>query len=326
LINFRFHVVSLIAVFLALGIGVIMGTAVIDRAVVDRLENQQDELNSRIDDVRSENNRLRGELKSERDAASELAEQGSDRLLDGALTGTPVLMVGARGAEADGLDDLVTLLGRAKADYKGTLWLTDRFTLDDDGELRDLAEALGFGPDATAGSLRSAALTRLARSLRPAIGDTATDTTAVAEEDVVPALSDKGFLDFEAPEGGDANTVPALPADTRLVVVSGPNASVPDHQLMLPFVRALLASRPDRGPVPVLAASGSPPAEPADDSFIGPIRDDDELAGKLSTVDDIDDFSGRLAAVLALGDVGEGRFGHFGRGEGAQRLLPAPAE
>jgi hypothetical protein len=322
LINFRFHVVSLIAIFLALGIGVIMGTAVIDRAVVDRLENQQSELNSRIEDVRSENNRLRGELKAERDAARELADQGSDRLLDGTLTGIPVVMVGARGAEADGLDDLVTLLGRAKADYRGTLWLTDRFTLDDDGELRDLAEALGFRPDATAGSLRSAAITRLARALRPAIGTTVVDPS----DDVVAALRAKGFLDYDAPEGADASTFPALAAGTRVVVVSGPNASVPDRQLMLPFTRALVASRPDRGPVPVLAASGTPPESEDDDTFIGPIRDDEEISSKLSSVDDIDDFSGRLAAVLALGDVGEGRFGHYGRGEGAQRLLPAPAE
>jgi hypothetical protein len=322
LINFRFHIVSLIAIFLALGIGVIMGTAVIDRAVVDRLEKQQDLLHHDIDEVRSENNRLRGALKDERDAARELADEGSERLLDGALTGTPVLVVGARGAEADGLDDLVTLLGRAKADYQGTLWLTDRFTLDDDGELRDLADALGFRPDASAGSLRSAAVTRLARALRPAIGDPAVDPTG----DVVAGLREKGFLDYDAPEGTDASAVPTLVPGTRLLVVSGPSSAVPDRQLMLPFTRALLSSRADRGPVPVLAASGAPPEDEADDTFIGPIRADGELTDRLSTVDDIDDFSGRVAAVLALGDVGEGRFGHFGRGEGAQRLLPAPAE
>ena len=322
MINFRFHIVSLIAIFLALGIGVIMGTAVIDRAVVDRLEKQQDLLHHDIDDVRSENNRLRGALKDERDAARELADQGSERLLDGALTGVPVVLVGARGAEADGLDDFVDLLGRAKADYRGTLWLTDRFTLDDEGELRDLADALGFRPDASAGTLRSAAATRLARALRPAIGDTAADPSG----DVIAELRDKGFLDYDAPEGLDAGTFPALAASTRIVVVSGPSAAVPDRQLMLPFTRALLASRPDRGPVPVLAASGAPPASADDDTFIGPIRSDAELGDRLSTVDDLDDFSGRVAAVLALGDLGQGRFGHFGRGEGAQRLLPAPAE
>src|SRR5688572_14679670 len=130
-----------------------MGTAVIDRAVVDRLERQQTGLRADVDGVRSENNRLRGELREERDMARRLADEGSERLLDGSLAGVPVLVVGAPGAEADGLDDLVTLLGRADADYRGTLWLTDRFTLDADGELRDLADALDFRPDASAGTL-----------------------------------------------------------------------------------------------------------------------------------------------------------------------------
>ena len=35
MINFRFHVVSLIAIFLALALGVVIGAGVIDRGVVD---------------------------------------------------------------------------------------------------------------------------------------------------------------------------------------------------------------------------------------------------------------------------------------------------
>lgn len=323
MINFRYHVVSIVAVFLALGIGIIMGTSVIDRAVVDRLERQQDSLSKNVDDVRAENNRLRGELRAERDASRELAEQGSERLLDGALEGVPVLLVGARGAEADGLDDFMALLARAKADQVGTLWLTDRFTLDDEGEVRDLAEALGFRADASVGTLRSAAVNRLARALRPVIGTPTPDDDSAG---VILAMREKGFLDFDVAEGGDPSVFPTLPPTTRIVVVSGSGAPVPDRLLTLPLLRSLLAARPDRGPVPVLAASGHPAATSEDDTFIGPIRDDELLVDKLSTVDDLDDFSGRVAAVLALGDLGEGRFGHFGRGEGAQRLLPAPAE
>jgi hypothetical protein len=37
MINFRFHVVSLIAIFLALALGVVIGAGVIDRGVVDAL-------------------------------------------------------------------------------------------------------------------------------------------------------------------------------------------------------------------------------------------------------------------------------------------------
>src|SRR5687768_2676482 len=121
-----------------------MGTAVIDRAVVDRLERQQDGLRRDIDDVRSENARLRTELNGERDASRQLADEGSQRLLDGTLSGTPVLVVGIRNVETKGLEDLLALLARAQADYRGTLWFTDRFRLDDPDERNDLAESLGM--------------------------------------------------------------------------------------------------------------------------------------------------------------------------------------
>lgn len=323
MINFRYHVVSLIAVFLALGVGVIMGTAVIDRAVVDRLERQQDGLQADVDEVRSENNRLRGELREERQASQRFAEEGGERLLDGALMGVPVLLVGVRGAEAEGFDELVTLIGRADAEHLGTLWLTDRFALESDDELTDLAEALAFRPDASAGTLRSAAITRLARALRPTTGLPPDDAP-----DVIADLREAGFLDFEAPEGGDAEAVPVVGPSTRVLVVSGAAAPVPNVRLTLPLVRSLVAPRDDHPAARVLAATGVLPTDREQDEngFVGPIRSDDGLSSFVSTVDDIDDFAGRVAAVLALADLADGRIGHYGRGAGAQRLLPAPAE
>ena len=43
MINFRFHVVSLIAIFLALALGVVIGAGVIDRGVVDTLNSRLDQ-------------------------------------------------------------------------------------------------------------------------------------------------------------------------------------------------------------------------------------------------------------------------------------------
>lgn len=323
MINFRYHVVSLIAVFLALGVGVIMGTAVIDRAVVDRLERQQDGLQADVDEVQSENNRLRGELRQERQASQRLAEEGSERLLDGTLVGVPVLLVGVRGADDEGLDELVTLLGRAGAERLGTLWLTERFALDDDDELTDLAAALAFRPDASAGTLRSAAISRLALALRPVIG-----VPPEGSPEVVADLRDAGFLDVEAPEGADGDALPVVGSSTRVVIVSGPGSVVPDARLALPLVRSLVAPRGAQPAARVLATTGVPPAdeEQDDQGLVGPIRDDDGLSALVSTVDDIDEFAGRLATVLALVDLGEGRIGHYGSGPGAQRLLPAPTE
>jgi hypothetical protein len=319
-INFRFHIVSLIAVFLALGIGVIMGTAVIDRAVVDRLERQQSSLRKDIDNVRSTNRDLSSQLKAERDAASKLADEGSQRLLAGTLVDTRVLLVAARGSASGGFADLVTLITRANGQYQGTLWLTNRFTLDKDNEVRDLATALGVS-ETNAAALRSLAITRLASALRPEPGGSPASESAA----LIGSLRQAGFLDYDPAPGGKADAIPALPRGTRFVLFSGAKAQVPDKQLMVPLVRAMTTTRDDREAVGVLAASGQPPEKSADDTFIGPIRKDSTLHDRLSTVDDIDDFSGRLATVLALVDLGVGRVGDFGRGPGAQHLLPAPA-
>ena len=327
MINFRYHLVSLVAVFLALGIGVIMGTAVIDSAVVDRLESQQDGLEDDINAVRDENGRLRDELGELRGASDQLAEEGSQRLLDGALEGAPVLVVGIRGVDDEGLDDLTSIIQTADADYQGTLWLTDRFLLDDEDERRDLAEVLGFNDFATAGSLRSAAVNRLTGVLRqeaPAEGPADPGAEAPAEEiGIVTQLREAGFVDLD---GLEDDAVPSLPAGTRVVVLSGRGNDVPDEDLALPLVRSLVRERGDVPPAPVLAVEATPDTGEGEDTWLVPIRDDDDLAAAVSTVDNIDEFAGRLAAVLAVQDLAAPRYGHYGRGEGAQRLLPAPVE
>lgn len=319
MINFRYHMVSLIGLFLALAVGVIMGTAVIDRAVVNRLERQQSSLERGIAKVRTANHRLTAEMRDDRAADQELADEGSQRLLTGTLTGVPVLLVGDRGTESDGLADLLALIGRANAEYEGAVWLTEKFTLDSEDDARRLAVAVDAGVPTSAGRLRATALQRVAGTLRPDRSG-----APLTPDTLIPALRAIGFLDYDAPENAGNDSFPALDPRTRIIVLSDAKAPVPDRQLMLPFVRALVTRRVDRGIVPVLAVSGQPPRTSNDETFISLLRDDKALTGSMSTVDDIDDFSGRLAAVLALVDLGTGRLGHYGRGPGAQQLLPPP--
>ena len=62
MINFRYHIISIVAVFLALAVGVVMGSAVIDKAVVQTLEDQQAAIDRRVDQVILENDQLRTSL------------------------------------------------------------------------------------------------------------------------------------------------------------------------------------------------------------------------------------------------------------------------
>jgi hypothetical protein len=62
-INFRFHLISLIAVFLALAVGVVMGYGVLGQPTVDTLQSRIDHVEARANRIKSENNELKDEIR-----------------------------------------------------------------------------------------------------------------------------------------------------------------------------------------------------------------------------------------------------------------------
>ena len=55
MINIRYHVISLVAVFLALAIGVVAGSTVVQRSVVDNLKSTQGHIEKNLDDLEAKN-------------------------------------------------------------------------------------------------------------------------------------------------------------------------------------------------------------------------------------------------------------------------------
>lgn len=325
MVNFRYHVVSLVAVFLALAIGVVMGTTVIDRVLVDRLERQQDSLSRGIDRLQQERDQAQDRLSELQGTNDLIAEEGTQRLLEDTLTDVPVLVVGVRGVESDALDQLVAHLGTAGADYRGTLWFDEQLALDDEDTASELGRALDLGDGTSPDILRGLALNRVAAELQAAIAAPPADGEPSFEG--TAALRSAGFVDFDPPDTGSDDIASIAVPGTRVVVVGGASASVPDELVAQPFVADLVERGSGTVPALAVAVEGEPPAEGADReaTFVGPIREDDDLSDRVSTVDDLDQFAGRLATVLALQDLAVPRFGHFGIGPGATRLLPPPA-
>ena len=62
MINFRFHLVSLVAVFLALAVGVVMGYGVLGQPTVETLENRIDTVEANADARRAENDLLKADI------------------------------------------------------------------------------------------------------------------------------------------------------------------------------------------------------------------------------------------------------------------------
>src|SRR5918994_1916355 len=139
MINFRFHIVSLIAVFLALAVGIVFGATVVNNVIVDRL-------NDRIDTVVDNANRRKAEsdeLRSEVGRLQGYIDGTKDFAVAGRLEGVPLVTIATRGVDSDAVKQTVELAQRAGARAPGIIWLEEKMTLSEDGALRELGELLG---------------------------------------------------------------------------------------------------------------------------------------------------------------------------------------
>lgn len=355
MINFRYHIISLTAVFLALGIGIAMGSTVVSKATVSGLRANLRTIEHNSDVTRGENRTLQEQVARSRKQDESLTKLALAPAVRDRLTGVPVLVIASKGIDADSLSNAQRALTDAGASYEGTLLIDKRLGLSG-GNATKLAAILGVDLDAEPDAdLRTELVRQLTGVLREAaavpsrLGSTATTTppttpptpgtvagavttTTVApvgtptEPPLVTALRDAGFLGFEPPDGGSGRD-PALTAaggGYRYLVVSGPTPDLPNDEFLLPLLQALGAG----GPVPVVVASAAT-GDQADKqrvAFLGQLRDDKSLDGKLSTVDDLEQYPGLLAIVYGLAEVGpgsEGRHGNYGVGKGATALVPS---
>ena len=329
MINFRFHIVSLTAVLLALGIGLVLGTTFLDDATINGLERQLDGLENDLDRAQARNDEQQTQLEAYREEATQLGEQAGERLYTGQLDGDPVLVVSTRGIEDELVDGVMSSLVQADADLLGVWWLTDRMLLDDESDVADLADALELSTDD---------VDRLRRNLAVQLADVlygASDVPAAGPTDASPAepallarLREAGFIEYQLPDGVDGDVVRLPASGTRIVMVDGPDASVPATEVIVPVLVEMTAD----GPIPVVATQ--PTVDTGDDvdpatqpTLVPAVRGDDSLVQSVSGVDDLDRVSGRVATILATVDAVPGgpTIGQYGSGDGADRLLPPAA-
>lgn len=354
MINLRYHIVSITAVFLALAIGVVMGTSFLGKATVDQLKKQIGRTETRIHKSEQENDRLAGEINRLNDAGKALRQDGQQLLAD-RLTGQTVLMIAAANVDRESLASLQSALAAAGADFKGTLVVTQKLRLDGEDAAK-LGELLGTTTTSRSRA-RRLVTSRLAKVLlSAAIGDAesgggipgggststtapttttvpttrtgapgSTTTTTVVVPHVQPALltdlRDGGWLSYQPPVGGSTDDTLLTTGGYRYVVVSGPAPAVPDSGFLDPLLRDLAAA----GPTPLVVASAAigDEAESTRTAVVGPVRKDDTMRKNLSSVDDLERFEGQAAVVLALEQL-NAVHGHYGIGGGATSLLPPP--
>lgn len=326
MINFRFHLVSLVAVFLALALGVVVGSTVIDKAIVDRLSAQIDSVRARADEQRAENRTLRDQVKG----LETFIVQSQPQVVGRRLNQVPVTVVAVRGVPAEDVRAAVDILRQAGALVPGVLWIEDAFSAPEPAVRAKLVAAMGDSGLATE-DLQLVALEALGKRLVTGPGATATTLPTSApsstsaslspsESDTLVALSESGLVSFDR-LGGGAVSLDSWPASgTRMLLIDGSQAPLPGA-VSFPMLRAAASA----GGRLALAEVFRPTATVKDrGAVVRAVRDDPNLSRIVSTVDDLDNTRGQVALTLAVQELGTGRAGHYGEGPGATSHLPTP--
>jgi hypothetical protein len=310
MINFRFHIVSLIAVFLALALGIVMGATVVNRAIVDRLNSRIDTVENNANKRKAESDQLRGQVGQ----LNQYIDGTKNFAIASRLDGVAVVTIASRGVDGDAVKQTVQLAQQAGAHAPGIIWLEPKLTLSDPNALRDLGDLLGR-PVQNARTTREDAWNALASRLATGSG------AAASGRDLLTALADAGFITFE-PVGDQGNNFSAASfggGEARVLLIDGTNGQVTASEALASLTTALASNRFRLVAGEVFVEKDDGPKRGA---MLAPIRGSDQLKQAVSTVDDLDLVEGRVASVLALADLGRNVVGQYGYGAGATTSAP----
>lgn len=316
MINFRYHLVSIIAVFLALAVGIAMGATVISQGIVDTLRDRINSVEDNADAANAENTELSDEISD----ARAYMEATAPYVVAGQLDQAAVVVVAARGVDGDAVERTVELTQTAGADAPGILWLEGSWALDDPDQVEQMAEILGRPLNLPRAVLRRDAWNALAQRLAagpPPYGNLEQVPTAPDGGDILIALEDAGFLGYQSVGDVDSELADLPEFNARALLIDGTDAEIPADDVVVRGTAALL-----RAQFPVVVAEVYADHEDGPDrgERVAPIRDDDDLADDVSTVDDLDLEQGRITTVLVLGDPDT--VGHYGYGIGSEDDAP----
>lgn len=312
MIDFRYHLVSIVAIFLSLAVGLILGATTLSDPLLGRLKKEAAATGKTNEELRARQRQLEKQIKGEEQFSQVLGPQ----IVTGRLRGQSVVLVETPGAGQDSLDKVGELAGAkyAGATVTGRVTIQKKFLDDDQAEyVSQLADQLkpagttfpsGAGPYDKAGAVLASAL--VTKDAAKAGRD---DTSGAA---IIEAFKTAGFVTVSGKPGQHAT----------LAVMAAPSTPYQDgadidNKALISVASAL--DKADRGTViagPTTAATG--------DGLIAALRDSG-AEENVSSVDTLDTSSGQVVTILALENEMANKAGQYGTGDGASTYLPTPA-
>lgn len=310
MIDFRYHIVSIVAVFLALALGLFLGSTTLQSTVTRNLHHQADTVTNRNRSLNAANKLLGHQLSAEQEFTAATEPYAvADR-----LPGETVALVVAPGVDGSLVKSLTATLQLAGATVNAEVALQPAY-LDptQDTALGELALNLalpqhplprGNGATQVSSVLANVLLDRPGRRL-------------VARSRVNAALSALSAAKVISVTGGP----PVRPASLAVLLL--PPASVGSTEAAVKAQNAILLSLAGdlRAASTATVVAGPSPVPGVSGDALSAVQADQTLTTSMSTVtidsntdNGHDPAAGRIAIVLALAAAPTGTFGSYGLG------------
>lgn len=320
MIDFRYHLVSIVSIFLALAVGIVLGAGPLK-------EDLGTTLTQEVTKLRDDKTALRTELDAANkatEARDAFAAAGNAKLLADRLDGRAVTMVVLPGADSAVVKATSGSLTAAGAIIGSTVTVNDSWT----------------DPSADKKAARTALGDRLAEVLKlepSTSGQTIDRVLAAATVEAVPSGS--GVTNLGSTSGSKAaasvveelrkadliSVTPDNAARTTSAVIIGAPVSKgdPAEQKSRAEAYAALAAAFDSASSGAVLASNVGSTTVQGESIVAAARRDSAISKGLSTVDDAGVPMGQASIVLALEEQYAGAAGQYGLAGDAASAFPA---
>jgi len=320
-IDFRYHLVSIVAVFLALAVGIVLGSTELRGAALSALDRTSNALSQKLNAADNENSALQQQVNGDRS----FAQAAEPVLLAHLLDGKRAVIVTAPGAPAGVVSGISTALSDAGATVSGQVGLSAKFA-DTSASNLSLLDQLTqrvapSGLTLANGTPQQQAAQVLASALvspGAAGGSGGSGGSGVAGSQAAQTIL-SGY------SAGQFITVSGQPAQGATLAVIVTPASIPAGGNSDPANQAIVSLAQEFGSNSQATVVAGSSAGSAPGSAISAVRSSG-AANNASTVDNADEVSGQIVAVQALALQSSGhKPGSYGTQPDAGSAAPSPA-
>jgi hypothetical protein len=318
-IDFRYHLVSIVAVFLALAIGIVLGSTELQGNTIDVLRSSSNSLKNQLDQTQAERTTLQQELGNN----LTFLATAEPRLLANELPGDRIVLVTEPGASSTVISGVKQAATEAGATVTGEVAIQPKFN-DLSGTTQSSLAQINSDmatTDGTSLATPSNEQTLDQQQAAQLIGTAILATTTAGETTGISTADATTLLGAYA-QAGYITITPAVTDRATLAVIVTPDTAPADGQND-PGTQVLLAIAQEfagesAATVVVGSTAGSAAGSP-----IAALRAS-SVASLVSTVDNADSIIGQVSTIWALAQQLRGQKPNSYGISGASAVSPVP--